>query len=67
MRENSDFATKINEIYVELSENLQRYINEYCESGSDGKIDGFGAGYCKREGDSVHLDKRIIKPKQITV
>jgi hypothetical protein len=41
MRENSDFATKINEINVELSENLQRYVNECCESESDGKIDGF--------------------------
>jgi hypothetical protein len=50
MRENSDFATKINEINVELSGNSQRYVNEYCESESDGKIDGFGAGCCKRRG-----------------
>jgi hypothetical protein len=41
MHENSDFATKINEINVELSGNSQRYINECCESESDGKIDGF--------------------------
>jgi hypothetical protein len=44
MRENSDFVTKINEINVELSENFQRYVNESCESESDGKTDGFGAG-----------------------
>jgi hypothetical protein len=50
MRENSDFATKINEINVELSENFQRYINECCESEFDGKSDGFGAGCCKRRG-----------------
>jgi hypothetical protein len=50
MHENSDFATKINEIYVELSENSQRYVNECCESESDGKIDGFGAGCCKCSG-----------------
>jgi hypothetical protein len=50
MRENSDFATKINEINVELSGNSQRYINECCESESDGKIDAFGAGCCKRRG-----------------
>jgi hypothetical protein len=34
-------VTKINEIYVELSGNSQRYVNECCESESDGKIDGF--------------------------
>jgi hypothetical protein len=45
-----DFATKINEIKVELSGNSQRYVNECCESESDGKIDGFGAGCCKRRG-----------------
>jgi hypothetical protein len=28
----------------------QRYVNECCESESDGKIDGFGAGCCKRRG-----------------
>jgi hypothetical protein len=50
MRENSDFATKINEINVELSENFQRYVNECCESEFDGKSDGFGAGCCKRRG-----------------
>jgi hypothetical protein len=50
MRENSDFAKKINEIYVKLSGNLQRYVTECCESDSDGKIDGFGAGFCKRRG-----------------
>jgi hypothetical protein len=43
MRENSDFTTKINEIDVELSGNSQRYVNEYCESESDGKTDGFAA------------------------
>jgi hypothetical protein len=42
-RENSDFATKITEINVELSGNSQRYVNECCESESDGKIEGFGA------------------------
>jgi hypothetical protein len=31
---------KINEINVELSGNSQRYVNECCESESDGKIDG---------------------------
>jgi hypothetical protein len=51
-RENSDFATKINEINVELSGSSQRYVNECCESESDGKIDGFGAGCCKRRGGS---------------
>jgi hypothetical protein len=50
MHENSDFATKINEINVELSENSQRYVNECCESESDGKIDGFDAGCCKCRG-----------------
>jgi hypothetical protein len=40
----------INEIKVELSENCQRYVNECCESESDGKIDGFGAGCCKHRG-----------------
>jgi hypothetical protein len=43
----------INEINVELSENFQRYVNECCESESDGKIDGFAAGYCKRRGGGV--------------
>jgi hypothetical protein len=50
MRENSDFATKINEIYLELSRNSQRYINKCCESESDGKSDGFCAGCCKCRG-----------------
>jgi hypothetical protein len=49
-RENSDFTTDINELNVELSQNLQRYVNECCESESDGKIDGFAAGCCKRRG-----------------
>jgi hypothetical protein len=49
-RENSDFATKINEINVELSGNSQGYVNKCCESESDGIIDGFGAGCCKRRG-----------------
>jgi hypothetical protein len=53
--ENSDFAMDINEINVELSENSQRYVNECCESESDGKIDGFGAGCCKRRGGSPLL------------
>jgi hypothetical protein len=53
MRENSDFETSINEIYVELSGNSQRYVNECCESESDGKIDGFAAGCCKRRGGGV--------------
>jgi hypothetical protein len=48
MRENSDVAAKINEINVELSGNSQRYVHECCESKSDGKIDSFGAGCCKR-------------------
>jgi hypothetical protein len=47
---NSDFATDINEIYVELSENSQRYVIECCEPESDGTINGFGAGCCKRRG-----------------
>jgi hypothetical protein len=50
MGENSDFTMKINEINVELSGNSQRYVNECCESESDGKIDGFGAGCCKCRG-----------------
>jgi hypothetical protein len=49
-RENSDFATDINEINVELSETFQRYVNECCESESDRNIDGFSAGCCKRRG-----------------
>jgi hypothetical protein len=52
MCENSDFATKLNEINVELSGNSQRYINECCESELDGKIDSFSAGYCKCRGGS---------------
>jgi hypothetical protein len=39
--ENSDFVTEINEIYVKLSGNSQRYITESCESESDRKIDVF--------------------------
>jgi hypothetical protein len=50
MHENSDFATKINEINVELSGNSQRYVNECCESESDGKVDGFCARCCKHRG-----------------
>jgi hypothetical protein len=46
-RENSDFAMNINEINIELSQNLQRYINECCKSKSDRKIDGFGPGCCQ--------------------
>jgi hypothetical protein len=53
--ENSDFVTDINEINVELSENFQRYIIEYCESEFDGKIDGFHAGCCKCRGGSLLL------------
>jgi hypothetical protein len=48
--QNSDFTTDINEINVELSENFQRYVNECCESESDGNIDGFDAGCCKCRG-----------------
>jgi hypothetical protein len=55
MRKNSDFVTKTNEIYVELSGNSQRYVNECWESESDGKIDDFGAGCCKRRGGSPLL------------
>jgi DNA-binding Lrp family transcriptional regulator len=50
MRENSDFATKINEIYVRLSGNPQRYVTGCRESESDGIIKGFGADCCKRRG-----------------
>jgi hypothetical protein len=50
MHQNSDFTTKINEINVGLSGSSQRYVNECCESESDGKIDGFTTGYCKRRG-----------------
>jgi hypothetical protein len=52
MCKNSDFATKINEINVELSGNSQRYMNECCESEFDGKFDGFSAGCCKYRGGS---------------
>jgi hypothetical protein len=55
MYENSDFAMKINEIYIELSGNSQRSVNKYCESESDGKIDGFAAGYCKCRGGGVAI------------
>jgi hypothetical protein len=55
MHENSDFATQINEINIELSGNSQRYVNECCESESDGEIDGFGAGCCKRRGGGSPL------------
>jgi hypothetical protein len=53
---------KINEIYVELSENFQRYVNECCESESDGKIDGFGAGCCKRRGGVAVRKKYSAAP-----
>jgi hypothetical protein len=43
-RENCDFAMDIKEINVEDSESFQRYVNECCESESDGKIDGFVPG-----------------------
>jgi hypothetical protein len=49
-RENSYFATKVNEIYVELSGNSQRDVIECCESESDEIIDGFGVRCCKRRG-----------------
>jgi hypothetical protein len=55
MHENSDFATKVNEINVELSGNSQRYINECCESESDGKIDGFGACCWEHRGGGLDL------------
>jgi hypothetical protein len=48
--ENSDFTMDINEINIELSETFQQYVNECCESESDGKVDGFSAGYCKCRG-----------------
>jgi hypothetical protein len=53
--ENSDFTMKLNEINVELSGNSPRYINECCESESDGKIDSFSAGCCKCRGGSPLL------------
>jgi hypothetical protein len=60
MRKNSDFTMKINEINLELSGTSQRYINECCESESDGKIDGFSAGYCKCRGGvrRCHVSQR---------
>jgi hypothetical protein len=45
----------MNEINVELSENFQRYVNECCESESDGKIDGVHAGCCKCRGGGVAI------------
>jgi hypothetical protein len=54
--------TKINEIYVELSENSQRYVNECCESESDGESNGFGVGCCKcRGGVAVAMWYCMIK------
>jgi hypothetical protein len=49
MYENSNIMTKINEIYLGLCGNSPRYVNEYCESESDGKVDGFiaGCGKCR--------------------
>jgi hypothetical protein len=55
MHENSDFMTKINEINVELSGNSQRYVNEYCKSESNRKIDSFSTGCCKRRGGGLLL------------
>jgi hypothetical protein len=40
----------INEINLDLSQNFQRYVNESCESESDGKLDAFSAGCCKCRG-----------------
>jgi hypothetical protein len=63
MHENSDFAMKIYEINVELSGNSQRYVNEYCESKSDGKIDGSAAGCCKYRGGGgchCHIVSKMV-------
>jgi hypothetical protein len=35
----------INEIKVELSETFQRYVDKYCKSESNAKIDGFSTYY----------------------
>jgi hypothetical protein len=64
MCENSDFTTEINEINVELSGNSQRYVNECCESESNGNIDGFSAGYCKRRGGVAVAMWCIVWPMQ---
>jgi hypothetical protein len=45
MCKNSDFTIQINEINLELSENVQRYVNECCKSESDGKIDAVQVGH----------------------
>jgi hypothetical protein len=66
MRENSDCVTKINEINVELSGNSQRYVNECCESESDGKIDGFSAGCCKWDALNALMHKYPPCPLTIT-
>jgi hypothetical protein len=53
MHENSDFITKINEIYIKLSGNSQRYVTECCESESDRIMKGFTADCCKCRGGGV--------------
>jgi hypothetical protein len=55
LHENYDFIMDINEINVELSETFQRYVNECCESESDGNINGFNTGYCKHRGGASPL------------
>jgi hypothetical protein len=70
MHKNSDFTIEIHEIYIELSENLQRYENEYCESESDGKIDGFSTGcyswtmdhYHNHGGEICYIKEVKMKP-----
>jgi hypothetical protein len=66
LRENSDFMMDINEINVELSENVQRYINQCCKSESNGKLNGFGAGYCKCRGALPLLCSFIQRKKKNT-
>jgi hypothetical protein len=43
---------KVYGIYMQRSENLQRYVIEYGESEFDGKIDDFGGGCGDRRGGS---------------
>jgi hypothetical protein len=50
----------INKINVELSEDSQRYVNEYCESKSNGKINGFSTGCCKCRGGGLPLLYGIV-------
>jgi hypothetical protein len=64
--ENSDFAMDINEINIELSDNVQRYINQCCKAESDGKLNGFGAGCCKRRGGLPLLCSFMQRKKKNT-